>query len=138
MKDRKPTKKRKPVKESTSTPDKKKKSDIDMALKSSKSIEVIPPLSVVELIDQITKDGILSNIQHYYVHMDDKEQMEIEEAVFLYLHIYKKALLEIEKQILGDLYNNLDPKRLSVVEEDKYIRMQELLIVCGAITDEEL
>lgn len=95
-KERKPTKKRNPVKESTSTPDKKRKSNVDIDLESGKSIEVIPHLLVIELIDQINKDGILSNIQHYYVHMDDKEQIEIEESVLLYLDIYKKTLLEIE------------------------------------------
>lgn len=73
MKERRPTKKRILVKESSPTSSKKKKSDLDIALESGKSVKVIPPLFVSELIDQITKDGILNNIQHYYVNMDDKE-----------------------------------------------------------------
>lgn len=94
--------KRKSVKGITPTLDKKKKSNIDVALEFGKSIKVIPPLSIAELIDQITKDGILSNIQHYYIHMDDKQKDEIEESVLLYLDIYKKALIEIEKKIPTD------------------------------------
>lgn len=88
MKERKPTEKRNLAKESTPTPGKKKKSDLDIALESGKSVKVISPLFVVELIDQNAKDGILSNMQHYYGDMDDKEQKEIEESVLLYLDIY--------------------------------------------------
>lgn len=138
LKERKPTEKRKLAKESAPTPGKKKKSDLDIALESSKSVKVIAPLFVAELIDQITKDGILSNIQHYYGDMDDKEQKEIEESVLLYLDIYKKALIRIETQIPADLYNKLDARRLSAIEEDKHIKIQELLTVCSAITDEKM
>lgn len=138
LKERKPTKKIKPAKESSPTPDKKKKSDLDKTLESSKSVKVIGPLSVAELIDQITKDGILRKIHHYYGDMDDKEQKEIEESILLYLDIYKKALLEIEKQIPIDLYNKLDSRRSSFIEEDKHIKVQELLTIYGAITEEEM
>lgn len=48
---------------------------------------------------------------------------EIEEVVLLYLDIYKKALLEIEKKILIDLYNKLDARRSFSIEEDKYIKV---------------
>lgn len=138
LKERKPTRKRKPIKESAPTPGKKKKSDLDVALESGKSINVIGPLCVAELIDQITTDGILSNIQHYYGNMDDKEQKEIEEAILLYLNIYKKALIEIETQIPTDFYNKLDARRLYTIEEDKHIKVQELLTFFGAMTEEEM
>lgn len=70
--------------------------------------------------------------------MDDVVQKEIEEAILLYLDIYKKALLEIEQQILAELYNKLDDRRLSTLEEDKHIKIQELLTICGAISGEEM
>lgn len=66
---------------------------------------------------------MLKNVQFYYEHLDDDEQREVEEAVLLYLGIYKKALLEIENQIPPQLYNNLDARRLSGMEEDKKIKI---------------
>lgn len=87
LKERKPIEKRNLIKETAPTLGKKKKSNLDMALECNKSVKVIPPLSIDELVEQITKDGILSNIQYYYEHMDDIEQKEIEEAVLLYFDI---------------------------------------------------
>lgn len=75
---------------------------------------------------------MLKNVQHYYEHK------EIEEAILLYLDIFKKDLLEIEKQQLTQLYDNLDARRLSTMEEDKRIKIQELLTTCGSITSNEL
>lgn len=116
---------------------KKKKEDIDEAIKSG-NVSIIPPMSCVELIDEITRNGMLKNIPHYYEHLDDNEQKEIEEVVLLYLDIYKKALLEIAKQILTQLYNNLNARRLSSMEEVRHIKIQALLTNCGSITSEEM
>lgn len=66
--------------------------------------------------------------------MDDVEQKKIEEVALLYLDIQKKALLEIKRKIPPKLYNKLDARRLSALEEDMHIKIQEVLIVCGAIT----
>lgn len=56
----------------------------------------------------------------------------------LHLDIFKKALLEIEKKIPTQLYNNLDARRSSVIDEDQHIKIQELLTTCGSITPNEL
>lgn len=111
LKERKPTEKRKPAKESAPFPDKKKKLDLDKTLESGKSVKDTGPLSVVELIDQITKDGILSNIQHYYGDMDDKEQRR-QRNQFCYTQTYiRKIYLRLRRkyqkiciisQMLGD------------------------------------
>lgn len=58
---------------------------------------------------------MLKNVQFYYEHLDDDEQRENEEAFLLYLDIFKKALLEIEKQIPTKLYDDLDARRLSAM-----------------------
>lgn len=65
----------------------------------------------------------MSIIQYCYENMDDIEQKKIEEAILLYLDIYKKALLEIEKQIATELYNKLDARRLLAIEEDRHIKI---------------
>lgn len=56
----------------------------------------------------------------------------------LHLDIFNKALLDIEKKILTQLYSNLDARRLYVIEEDQHIKIQELLTTCGSITPKEL
>lgn len=53
---------------------------IDLALVSS-NVTVIPPKNCAELVDEITKDGMLKNVQFYYEHLDNDEQREVEEAV---------------------------------------------------------
>lgn len=36
------------------------------------------------------------------------------------------------------MYNKVYARRLSTIEEDKHIKVWELLTICGAITDEEM
>lgn len=52
-------------------------------------------MTCAELIDEITKDEMLKNVSIYYEDLEDDEKNEIEEAIFLYMDIYKKALVEI-------------------------------------------
>lgn len=59
----------------------------------------VPPKIGAELVHEITKDGMIKNVQLYYDHLEEDEQREVEEAILLYLDIYKKALIEIENQI---------------------------------------
>lgn len=80
----------------------------------------------------------MKNVQFYYEHLEDDEQREVEEAVLLYLDIYKKALIEIENQISAELYNMLDARRLSAMKEDKHIKIQELLSICVTIAPDEM
>ncbi|XP_059072498.1 uncharacterized protein LOC131873613 [Cryptomeria japonica] len=135
-----PAKKKAP-KETPSAPfgtgRRKKMDDTNLAIGIG-NVTIIPPKTCAELVDEIIENGMLKNVQLYYEHLDDDEQREVEEAVLLYLDIYKKALLEIEKQISAQLYDNLDGRRLSAIEEDKQIKIQELLTTCGSITLEEL
>lgn len=120
-----PTQKQDP-KETFSTPSGtgriKKKDDIDLTLVFG-NITIIPPKICVELVYEITKDGMLKNVQFYYEHLDGDEQREVEEAILLYLDIYKKALLETENQILVHLYDILDARILSAIEEDRHIKI---------------
>lgn len=90
------------------------------------------------MVDEITKDGKLKNVQFYYEHLDDDEEREVEELVLLYLDIYKKTLLEIENQIPTQLYGILDARILSAMDEDKNIKIQELLSICVSITPKEM
>lgn len=117
----------------SSTGRRKKMDDIDLALVTG-NVTIIPPKTCVELVDEITKDGMLKIVQFYYENLDDDEKREVEEAVLLYLDIYKKTLLDIENQILAQLYDKLDARRLSTMEEDNHIKIEELLTIYASIT----
>lgn len=69
----------------------KKMDDIDLAIVYG-NVTIIPPKTCAKLVDEITKDGMLKNVQFYYEHLDNDEQREVEEAVLLYLDIYIRKL----------------------------------------------
>lgn len=94
----------------------------------------VSPKTCAEIVDEITKYGMLKNVKFYYENLEDDEQREVEEGVLLYLDIYKKSLIQIENQIPAELYNMLDARRLFSMQEDKHIKMQELLAICVTIT----
>lgn len=91
---------------------------IDEAIESG-NVTITPPMTCVELIDEITKDGVLKNVSNFYEDLEDNKKNEIEEAILLYLDIYKKALVEILKEIPLSLYNKLDTRRLYEIRRDK-------------------
>lgn len=97
-------------------------------MKSSKiEYHIIPPLSTQELIDEIIKDGNLKNILVYYVNMDHKYQRKIEEAVILYMDVFSKALIELEKYFPKDLYSLIDARKKSASQMDREIKESELV-----------
>lgn len=116
------------------TTNRKSDNDTDTAIHSGN----VPPKTCTKLVDEITKDGMLKNVQFYYDHLEDDEQRDVEEGVLLYLDIYKKALIEIENEIPRELYNMLDARRLSTMQEGKHIKIQELLFACVTIAPEEM
>lgn len=72
---------------------KKKKSEIDATLKSGKidgTFEIVPPLTLKELIHEILKDGNLNNVSTYYENFDDKDQRAVEEAIVECMDVYKR------------------------------------------------
>lgn len=79
---------------------------------SKKDYHIIPPLSIQELIDEIIKDGNLKNISVYYVNMDYNDQRKIE-VVILYMDVFSKALIELEKYLPIELYRLIDARRKS-------------------------
>lgn len=76
-------------------------------------------MTCAELINEVTKDGILKNVPNSYEALDDNEQYEIEEAVLSHLDIYKKDLIEVAKEIPSSLYNKLEARRLEAIKKDK-------------------
>lgn len=109
---------------------KKHKYEIDVTLKSSKiegTFEIVSPLTLKDLIDEICKDGNLNNVSTYNENFDDKDQREVREAIAEYIDIYIKALLELASMISKGLYDILDVRRhTSILEDD---RIKECLLV---------
>lgn len=95
-------------------------------------------MTCAELIDEVTKDGILKNVSNFSEDLDDNEKNEIEEAILLHLDIYKKTLVEILKEIPLSLYNKLDARTLDAIRRDIEIKEVELLSMCGSINNEEM
>lgn len=77
----KPTQKKRPVKETSASSRKKKKEDIDKAIEIG-NVTIIPPMSCVELIDEITRDGMLKNIQHYFEHLDKMNKKKLSKQFY--------------------------------------------------------
>ncbi|XP_059071295.1 uncharacterized protein LOC131865106 [Cryptomeria japonica] len=102
---------------------KKQKYEIDVALKYGKiegTFEIVPPLSLKELTNEILKDGNLNNVSTYYENFDDKDQREVKEVIVKYMDVYSKALLELSSMIPKSLYDILDARRhIASLEDDK-------------------
>lgn len=108
-------------------------------MKSSKTkYHIVAPLSIQELIDEIIKDGNLNNMFVYYENMDVKNQRQIEEAAILYIDVFSKALIELEKYLPKDLYSLIDARRKSASQMDREIKESELVNQCTNITIEEI
>lgn len=56
----------------------------------------------------------------------------------MYIDIYKKALVEILKEIPLSLYNKLESRRLDAINRDKEIKEVALLEQCGTINNGEM
>lgn len=74
----------------------------------------------------------------YYESLEENEENEIEEVIFLHIDIYKKALVENLKEIPLSLYNKLHARRLDTVKRDREIKEVEILTLCGAISNDEM
>lgn len=104
---------------------KKQKFELDEALKSDKvegAYNVVPPMTLKEIIDEILKDGNLKNVPVYYENFDNKDQRAIEESIVQYMDVYSKALIELSCMIPKKLYGILDARRHTTSLEDKRIK----------------
>lgn len=99
---------------------------------------IVPLLSTNQLIDKKIVDGNLKNLGAYYENLDNVDQRKVEEAVVLYLHNFRKILIELEKSIPKDLYNLIDARRLTPSRNDKEMKERELINVCTCITHDEV
>lgn len=95
--------------------------------KKRKERQVIPPFD--KLLNEITEDGKLKNINKLYNTLSNDEKESIENSVILHLDIYKKFLMEIVDEIPNDLYRRLEARRVTIVELDKKIKIEKLLAV---------
>lgn len=120
---------------------KKKKSEIDEALKYSKiegTFEIVPPLILKELTDEILKDGNLKNIPTYYENVDDKGQRAIEKAIIEYMDVYSNTLIELAYMIPKSLYDILDVRRHTTNLEDERIKKYVLVNLSSIISIDEV
>ncbi|XP_057839638.2 uncharacterized protein LOC131049594 [Cryptomeria japonica] len=120
---------------------KKQKSKINAALKSGKiegTFEIVPPLTLKELIDEILKDGNLKNVSTYYEIFDDKDQRVVEEAIGEYMDAYSKALIELASMFPKSLYDILDVRRHTTSEEDEKINEYVLMNLSFFISQDEV
>ncbi|XP_059064475.1 uncharacterized protein LOC131054486 [Cryptomeria japonica] len=86
-------------------------------------------LSPEELINEITQDGNLSNINKCYHTFKDYDKGTIEESIILHLDIYKRVLFEVIDDLPNDLYLRLEAKRMSIMELENKLKVEALLVV---------
>lgn len=97
-----------------------------MTPRKRKEKQVIPPLD--NLLNEIIDDGNLSNVSKLYDTFTNEEKESIENSIILHLNIYKKVLIEVVDDLPSDLYRQLDAKRLAIMELDKKIKIEKLLV----------
>lgn len=68
----------------------------------------------------------------------NEEKESIENSVILHLDIYKKFLIEVVDDLPSDLYRRLVAKRLEIVELDKKINVEKLLVLHPVKSVEEI
>lgn len=86
-------------------------------------------LSPKELVNEITQEGNLSNVNKFYHSFKDSDKDTIEESIILYVDIYKNVLIEVVDVLPNDLYLRLEAKRMFVMELDKKLKVEALLVV---------
>lgn len=91
--------------------------------------KALDTLTPEELINEITQDGNLSNVNKLYHSFKDSDKDTIEESIILYLHIYKKVLIKVVDDLPNDLYLRLEAKRMSFMELDMKLKVEALLSV---------
>lgn len=92
-----------------------------------KEKQVIPHLD--NPLNEITDDGNLSNVSKPYDTFKNEEKESIENSIILDLDIYKKFLIEVVDGQPSDLYRRLDANRLAIMELDKKINVEKILVV---------
>lgn len=120
---------------------KKQKSKLDEAMKSGKiegTYEVVSLITLKEIIDEVLKDFNLKNVPVYYENFDDKDQKAIDEAIFQYMNVYSKALIELSTMIPKSLYDILDAQRHTTSLEDERIKECVLVNLSFIIYKEEV
>ncbi|XP_057834806.1 uncharacterized protein LOC131045274 [Cryptomeria japonica] len=106
------------------------KSQLEKDLESSEiqgKYIIIPPMSTNQLIDEIIVDENLKNIGACYENSDEGDQRKIEEAVLLYLHNFRKILIELEKTIPKYLYNLINARRMTAIKIHREMKERELV-----------
>lgn len=101
-----------------------------------KQKQVLPPLD--NLLNEITDDGNLANVRKLYNTFIDTKKESIENNIILHLDIYKKVLIEAMDNLPNDLYRRLDAKRIAVIELDKKLKVEKLLVVHRVNSKEEI
>lgn len=114
---REPKKKLTPKKKQTKTPD---------------------TLTSEELVNEITQDGNLCNVNKYYHSYKDSNKDTIEASIILQLDIYKKFFIEVVEDLPNDLYLRLEAKRMSAMELDKKLKVEALLAMHPVNSREEI
>lgn len=107
-----------------------------MTPRKRKEKQVIPPLD--NLLNEIIDDGNLSNVSKLYDTFTNEEKESIEYSIILHLDIYKKVFIEVVDDLPSDLYRRLDAKSLAIMELDKKIKIEKLLVVHPMKSVEEI
>lgn len=81
------------------------------------------------LLDEIIEEGKLKNINQLYDSLSVDGKEKVENSVILHLDIYKKFLMQIVDEVPVELFKRLEARRQAVIELDKKIKIEKLLVV---------
>lgn len=94
--------------------------------------------SIDKLLDEITEEGKLKNVEKLYDTLSADEKEQVENSVILHLDIYKKFLMQVVDELQNELFKRLEARRQSVVELDKKIKIEKLLVVYPVNSPKEI
>lgn len=104
--------------------------------KKKRTQQNISPID--RLLDEILEEGKLKNIKKLYDTLSADEKEQVENSVILHLDIYKKFFMEVVDELPDELFKRLEARRQSVVELDKKIKIEKLLVVYPVNSPKEI
>lgn len=104
--------------------------------KKKRTQQNIAPLD--KLLNEITEEGELKNIGKVYDTLLANEKEKVENSVILHLDIYKKFLMEVVDELPDELFKRLEARRQAIVEIDKKIKVEKLLVVYPVNSPKEI
>lgn len=104
--------------------------------KKKRTKQNLAPLDI--LLNEIIEEGKLKNIGKVYDTLTIDEKEQVENSVILHMDMYKKFLMEVIDEVPNEVFKRLEARRQVVIELDKKIKIENLLVVYPVNSPKEI